>query len=292
MENQDSLNRSIEGASKHYSSLFSLPSFKKALLLVAVICVFGVGLSTFALFRSMQGLADGLVLGFSLFGLTLVADLIVNKLLLRSDPIFSMRRTLLLSLFSWLFWLLFLVVGVALSYPFGFLLWVKLCLLGFGAIITLRIIVLMAISTETSWRKGLSVLLQPTLCLSAFVVFWTVVSSVNVLKILPFIVVSPIIGFVAVILFFSSIERISQKTSSMPSMNDLFRAFIVNWVTDQNAPLEKFLEGMGEDADIEVSLLKFDCSKPKASIIVPLVHPGPFKNIGSSLAAFASQAWI
>ena len=50
-----------------------------------------------------------------------------------------------------------------------------------------------------------------------------------------------------------------------------------------NAPLEKFLEDMGQDKDIEVRLLKFDSSKPKAAIIVPLVHPGPFKNIGSSL---------
>ena len=40
---------------------------------------------------------------------------------------------------------------------------------------------------------------------------------------------------------------------------------------------------MGEDKDIEVTLLKFDSFKPKAAIIVPLVHPGPFKNIGSSL---------
>jgi putative membrane protein len=283
MESKSSLNSSIDLASKHYSSLFSLPSFKKTLLSVAVICIFVVGLSTFALFPSIQGLADGLVLGISLFALTLVADLIVNKLLLRVDPVFSLRRTLLLSLFSWLFWLLFLVVGVVLSFPFGFLLWVKLCLLGYGTIITLRIIVLMAISTEAAWRKGLSVLLQPTLCLAAFVVFWTVVSSVVPLQVLPFIVVSPIVGCIAVILFFSSIERLSQKTYSMPSMNDLFRAFIVNWVTDQNAPLEKYLEGMGEDADIEVNLLKFDSSKPKAAIIVPLVHPGPFKNIGSSL---------
>jgi putative membrane protein len=40
---------------------------------------------------------------------------------------------------------------------------------------------------------------------------------------------------------------------------------------------------MGEDADIEVTLLKFDADKPKTAIIVPQVHPGPFKNIGSSL---------
>ena len=63
----------------------------------------------------------------------------------------------------------------------------------------------------------------------------------------------------------------------------LFRAFILNWVTDANTPLEKYLEEMGEDADIEVSILKFDSSKPKAAVIVPRVHPGPFKNIGSSL---------
>jgi putative membrane protein len=40
---------------------------------------------------------------------------------------------------------------------------------------------------------------------------------------------------------------------------------------------------MGEDKDVEVSLLKFEAAKTKAAIIVPQVHPGPFKNIGSSL---------
>jgi putative membrane protein len=50
-----------------------------------------------------------------------------------------------------------------------------------------------------------------------------------------------------------------------------------------NAPFEELLEQLGENEDIEVTLLKFDSHKPKAAIIVPLVHPGPFKNIGSSL---------
>jgi putative membrane protein len=63
----------------------------------------------------------------------------------------------------------------------------------------------------------------------------------------------------------------------------IFRAFMLNWVVALNAPLEELLEKLGEDEDVEVSFLKFDSSKPKAAIIVPLVHPGPFKNIGSSL---------
>jgi putative membrane protein len=43
------------------------------------------------------------------------------------------------------------------------------------------------------------------------------------------------------------------------------------------------LEKLGEKRDIEISLIKFGSSKPKAVIAVPSIHPGPFKNIGSSL---------
>jgi len=140
----------------------------------------------------------------------------------------------------------------------------------------------MATSSAAKWRQVLSTLLQPTLCVTTFLFFWTVFSSAIALQLLPFIVVSPIIGFIAVFLLLSSIDRLGKSAYSLPAL-PLFRAFILNWVTDQNEPLEKYLEAMGENADIAVSLLKFDASKPKAAIIVPLVHPGPFKNIGSSL---------
>lgn len=282
MESKSSLNRSIDSASKHYSSMFFLPSFTKAISSMAILCVFGVGLSVFAIFPTLQGFTNGFVLGVLLFVLTFVSDFAVSKLILKRDPIFSLRRTLVLSLVSWLFWLVFIILGVILRFSFDFLLWVKLCLLGYVVIITLRLIVLYATSTSASWRRGLSVLLQPTLCIAAFVVFWAGVSSISPLQVLPFIVISPAIALFAVILFFSFIERLGKKTYSLHSIS-LFRAFIINWVTDQNAPLEKYLEEMGEDKDIEVTLLKFDSSKPKAAFIVPHVHPGPFKNIGSSL---------
>ncbi len=281
METERSLNQSIDSATKHYSSMFFLPSFRKALVVVVVLC-FVLGLSTLAVHPS-QGFTGGLVLGLSFLALTLIADLGTSKVFLKEDPIFSLRRTLVLSLFGLSIWLSFAVIGVALSFPFGYMLWVKLCLLGYATILTLRIIVLIATSTAASWRKGISVLLQPTLCLVAFAFFWVGTSSTfPLLQILPFIVVAPIISFIAVTLFFYSIERLSQKTYSLSSI-PFFRSFIVNWVTDQNAPLEKYLEEMGQTESIEVSLLKFDASKPKAAIIVPQVHPGPFKNIGSSL---------
>ena len=107
-------------------------------------------------------------------------------------------------------------------------------------------------------------------------------ASLSLCRFCHSLLLSPIIGFIAVFLLLSSIDRLGKSVYSLPAL-PLFRAFLLNWVTDQNAPLEKHLEEMGEDTDISVTLLKFDASKPKAAIIVPLVHPGPFKNIGSSL---------
>ena len=282
MATENSLNHSMNSALKHYSSMFFLPSYKKALLVIAVICIAAVGLSTFALFPSAQGLTSSLVLGISLFALTLIADLVMSKIILKVDPIYLLRRTLALSFFCWLLWLFFIAIGVALGFAFDWLLWVKLCLLGYAAIVTLRAVVFIATSSAAMWRRLLSVLLHPTLCIVAFLAFWAGFSSAIPIQVLPFIVISPIIGCAAVFMFLSSLDRLGKKTYSMPSL-PLFRAFMLNWVVDLNAPLEEFLEKMGENADVEVTLLKFDSSKPKAAVIVPLVHPGPFKNIGSSL---------
>ena len=134
MEKESSLNHSMDRATKHYSSMFSLPSYKTALIAVAVTCIIVVNLTTLLLFPSLGSLA----LGISLFAITYITDKIVSKSLLKSDLIFSMRRTLALSLVCWVIWLVFIVLGVGLTFAFGRLLWVKLTLLGFAAVVTLR----------------------------------------------------------------------------------------------------------------------------------------------------------
>ncbi len=99
---------------------------------------------------------------------------------------------------------------------------------------------------------------------------------------MPFIAIAPVVACLSAFVFVHIIDNIGQKTARVPSI-PLFKVFMLNWVAGLNAPLEGFLEKMGSDADVEVSLLKFDSQKPKAAIVIPLVHPGPFKNIGSSL---------
>ncbi len=278
MENARSLNTSLDSAKKHYSSMFSLPSLKKALLAVGVICIAGVSAVAFVPFPSIIPL----LLGLTLFTITILADSAVSRLVLNRDPIFTMRRTLVLSLVGWLFWFLLLSLGGGLSLWFGWLVWIKFSLLGYAAVLTLRVLVFTATSNAAKWRQLVSIFLQPTLCIFAFLVFWINIPFAFLLQVLLFVVLAPIISYTAVYLLLNSIERLGKNKYSLPALH-LFKAFLLNWVVDLNQPLEKFLEEMGEDTNIEVSLLKFDSSKPKAAIILPLVHPGPFKNIGSSL---------
>lgn len=281
MATENTLSHSMDNALKHYSSMFFLPSYKKALLLVGVICIGIVGLSTFALFKTVEGLTNSLTLGLSLFIITIFLDIIMSKLIMKIDPIYILRRTIALSLFCWLLWGFFVIIGVIFGAMFGLSWWIKLCLLGFGAVLTLRIIVFVATSSANIFRQLISAILQPYLCVAAFIVFSTSFSSAIITQALPFLIIAPLAASATVFSFLYMLDRLGKRVG-MPSL-PLFRAFMLNWVVGLNAPLETLLEKMGENEDIEVTLLKFDSSKPKAAIIVPLVHPGPFKNIGSSL---------
>jgi putative membrane protein len=279
---EDSLNHSMNSALKHYSSMFFLPSFKKAVATLALICIGGVGLSTFALFPSVDGLPKSLFLGVSLFAAVLLADYILSKTALRSDPIYVLRRAAALSLFGLVIWLLFAVLGVIFGTFFGLWWWVKLCLFGFAAVLTFRAVVFISTSSEGVVKGLIASLFSPFLCVAMFIVFWSFLDGAIPFQVLPFLVISPVLGCSFAFLFVFLLDRFGRRTAGVPSMS-LFRAFMLNWVAGLNAPFEELLEQLGENEDIEVTLLKFDSHKPKAAIIVPLVHPGPFKNIGSSL---------
>ncbi|MBN1244495.1 DUF2070 family protein [Candidatus Bathyarchaeota archaeon] len=278
----DSLNHSMNSALKHYSSMFFLPAFQKAVAAVAIVCIGGVGLSTFALFFSVDGLVSSLFLGVSVFAAVLFGDYIMSKIVLGRDPIYVLRRTVALSLFCWVLWMFFIILGVAFGAFFGLLWWVKLCLLGFAAVTTFRAVVFIATSSVGFLRRLIASLFSPFLCIAPFMVFWASIDSALPLQFLPFLVISSIAGCAFAFLFVFLVDSLGRRTYGVPSM-PLFRAFMLNWVAALNAPFEELLEKLGETEDVEVTLLKFDSYKPKAAIIVPLVHPGPFKNIGSSL---------
>ncbi len=281
MANEDSLNVSIGNAQKHYSSMFFLPTYKKALLAIAVICIGVVGLSSLIFYPSVEGLIGSIALGVSLFLVTFVMDFLMANIILK-DPIYILRRATALSLFGWVLWLFFILLGLALGAFYGPIWWMKLCLLGFATVITFRTTVFIATSRTSIYRRLASSILQPVFCIAIFTTFWSVISNSVIPLFWPYLILSPIIAVVSGYLFLLSIDRVGYRVYGQPSL-PIFRAFMLNWVVNQNAPLEEFFDKIGENTDVEVNLLKFDSSKAKAAIVMPLVHPGPFKNVGSSI---------
>jgi len=276
---ENSLNQSMDKMVKHYSSLFELPSYRKLLLLLALSCAGGGILSTFFLFPLLEALVNGFILGFLLFLVNLVFDYIISMLILKQDPIYDLRRTTALSFFCWVLWLLFIFAGVAISRPFGFSWQVRFCLLGFSAMLILRLIVLDSTSSVSHKRLVVASLLQPFTCIIPLLFF---LEGINYFLTFLFLVFSLTVSLISCFFFIFLLNRIGEQTLRISSFS-LFKAFLLNWIVDLNAPFEKFLEKLGKEQDIKVSLIKFDASKPKAVIVVPSIHPGPFKNVGSSL---------
>ncbi len=64
----------------------------------------------------------------------------------------------------------------------------------------------------------------------------------------------------------------------------LFRAFVLAWAEDVNGPLEEQITRVGETMGLDVDSITFEGGNGEcnAAFIVPYVHPGPFRKVGSS----------
>ena len=283
MTPEASLNESMEKAVKHYSSLFTLPSYWKVLLSSAILCVTGGLLSVIFLSPSVDGLVTGLAFGFSLFFVDFLCDYVTSKGVLRQDPIYNLRRVTVLSLFSWVLWFAFVFAGVALAVllndPY---LWLKLGLLGFSAVLILRFIVFNTTSSLDFKRILTASLAQPFLCVVPFLLVSPKVGHTITYNVPVFLVYSAIICFLSSRLFTFLLNRTGKKKVEISSLS-LFKAFLLNWINGLNAPFEELLEKLSKEQDVDISMIRFNASKPKAVMAVPSVHPGPFKNVGSSL---------
>jgi len=256
------------------------------LLLLFLICVFGGILSFFLLTPSYQGLTSGSFFGIAFFLITISVDYAVYHLFMRNDPVINLKRFFGLSLVSAMIWFGLIFVGSALGSILKSLdVWVKVFLLGFSAILILRLIVLRTASSCNLGAAVFSALLQPALCnLFLFATEYALAT-----RFLPFLLISVLVAVLVAVLFITSINRVGEKNLGVTSTR-LFRAFLANWAGDLNGPLEEIFEKIGQERDIKVSLLAFRAKGGiKAIMVVPAFHPGPFKNVGSSPLPYMIQ---
>ncbi|MDH7563374.1 MAG: DUF2070 family protein [Candidatus Bathyarchaeota archaeon] len=278
----NALNRSMNSAVKHYESLFKLPSYGRVFLFQTAVCL-GCGfLAASILSVHDYWLTLGLSLSLVILLVNVFSDLVISRVIMKGDPIFDFRRTAAVSLICLGFWAIFLLVGTVLAVAVDSQWWwIRLCLFGFSAVLILRLVVFRAVSSLHSFRSYSASFLQPVLHLILFLTFWAKIGFEINLQMLTFIGFSTVLGLVASLVFLSLLDRVGKETVGVPALS-LLKAFLLNWILGLNAPFEELLEKLGEETDVEVSLIRFGYPRSKAAMVVPFVHPGPFKNIGSS----------
>lgn len=217
--------------------------------------------------------------------MTVTLDHFISILILKGDIIYDIRRTTGLSIFSWSVWLFFIFLSCTFA-PFLGKSWgVKIFLLGFSATVMFRLTVLLSTSPSSNKKLFTAALINPLSSYFLFMAMYVPTDFYTSLSFIAFLAPALAISTVSSVLFTRLINQVGIKIIGFPGLA-IFKAFLLNWITNLNEPFEKILEELGETRDVQVDLVGFVSKKPKAFMVVPSVHPGPFKNVGSSSLPF------
>ncbi|MFQ6076850.1 MAG: DUF2070 family protein, partial [Candidatus Bathyarchaeia archaeon] len=277
----------ISQAIRHYSSLFTIPSYQVLIPSMLLLSV-GGSITAFAIaLRRWEALYAGLIFGLRVLALpTLLADIITGMTVTKGDPIFNLRRCIGLSLFVCASWVVITNIGGFFQSTLNLPQTLALAsIFSVSSAISLRFFVLGSISFLSPRRIFLSTLIQPSLCLISAVSYWDLWSP----NILLNAFISTAVLLIASQTFIHFINKQGEKAVGVGAVS-LLRGFLSNWIAGLTTPLEDYFEKMGTYADIPVALLAFRGKRsPLALVVVPTFHPGPFKNLGSSNLPYTIQ---
>ncbi len=288
-----STDKYIDKVVKRYSKLFGLPSQRKLVIYLGLLSLHGGLLAILPLSLSLENLVFGLGFGILFLFLTLIADFIISHWPMKNDLIFNYRRCSALSFFSSLILFGILILGSFLSTFLGSPdLWIKFFFLSISGALILRLLVFSITSFVNITATFFSSLLQPILILLLVLLTGSTIPYEITLQFFTYITIALSVPILTVLVFKYFMDTIGKDAVGIGS-SILFKAFLANWTEDLNAPLERFFEQLGNKQDIRVSLLTFSAKdRIKAAIIVPALHPGPFKNLGSSLLPYLIQTEV
>jgi len=186
--------------------------------------------------------------------------------------------------------LIFIVIGAIINLFYDGL-WIRFFLIGFCSALAIRLLVLYAVSSASIPRVFVFAVSLPVLY-TIPVFYMSSLMSVFRLdaSLLYFIFFSITATAIAVFVYMFSINSVGKKILGVNSFSVL-QAFIATWTENQSTPFERLFEQFGQERNIRLSALSLRNGKGivKAVMVVPMFHPGPFKNVGSSALSYAIQ---
>ncbi len=286
MEEQSYHTKNVSRVVGLYKGLFSVPSSSK-LVLIAIISSFfyGLILLEFPVTSLLGIITDLLVFGLTIFLIPIVFSSIVSYSLLGEDrQVLTFRRLIAIGVISNVFLGIILLFGrlsVAVFQSDRILL--TSAILGVATIVILRYLGFTFLSPQTISNTLLHTFIHPILSLVAFT--WLKFDNNSIRIFLAFSIVSVVL-LLGMYLYLKKVSNSVKKIVGVKG-DALFRAFIKDWFGGKSDDLEALLEDIGEVTNLPITLLLFRREKElKAIFIIPSFHPGPFKDVGSSILPF------
>ena len=263
----------------YYSYLFTFPSQGIMIAAIAAISTAGCALA-FTLAWGPAASAHGLLYG--LLGLAvpiLVSDALAAAIF-KGDIFFTQRRFILLSSFSCIGYIaLALLSSLAVALTGQTELLVRSIVFAVALNASLRHLVVSVFSTRRFGINLVATFIQPAFCFAASI-FLLPITGLRI-PALAVVSASVMVGGVQLLLWVvGHWEYDYGKFRIIP----LFRAFILAWAEENNGPLEDHITRVGEERDLWVDTLIFadPLGRCRSILVVPYIHPGPFRNVGSS----------
>lgn len=285
MKNSKSMG--LTKAARHYRSLFSLPRYYTVLGLTILISIIGSLVAFTIAYNSFQRMMVSLVFSLQVLIIpTITMDLFLFKIIIKDNTVLDERRGAGLSLFVCIVWVTAINVGavfqLVLNNPFllSYAVLFAVCL---G--ILLRYLVVTTVTNLNPLQSIFTILLQPTLYFLSVLLFFNLWQPM----VFSAVLISSSIILVSSYIFIKLIDRKGTQAVGIGAIS-LLKAFVANWVSGVTPPLEDYLEKLGSNTNFLISLLAFKKEDSvELVVVVPTIHPGPFKNLGSSNLPYLIQ---
>lgn len=258
--------------------LFTFPSTRIIGLSIIIMPSLIFPLSLWAIY-GVEWIATGFIL--SLVGVlipTLSTDLLLFNFK-KGNPLLNMRKRIIISYITILIYSISIIIFTLVSLFFGKDNLHRGIALAVAISTSLRYL---GISTLSPWGHVENLFMSVTPPISFLIIenlFLTPHQPIGLLSGLFGTIV--MVGGIQILL--QIIERWEDRRHSLRLL-PLLRAFMEAWSEGSQESLEGYLYQIGVPRELSVDTLSFhsDTGDNLAAMIVPYIHPGPFRNVGSS----------
>lgn len=270
-----------------YGTLFRLPSMGRLLilmvsssLLTGVIVQIALGASNF--------LFLGLVEGSIVFLVPSIVSAVISYILIHKETkMLIFRHMVAISTSATILWNSIYILSAILSWAFqinyvivdGFF-------IGMALALTVRLLTYFALSFSGPVPDAISSIIQPGF--SFLLAYFLPITPLGILLgdfayWVPRFAISTILMTSASFGYMYLTDRPLKKTVGIGGISFL-RAFLSEWVVSDSSKIEQYFERLGKKMDLPISTILFKTmdNRSKAITVVPYIHPGPFRNVGSS----------